>query len=118
MIKFDDNLEIEGTIENSIININNEWIKIFILKNKLTIEQLEKLYIKNKEFKTENKAYVNDGYIKSEIKDNITYSWFKLKYSYETKDEEINDLKKQILELQTYVANKEYENLLNKGGVK
>lgn len=107
------------SIDNSIIYLNNEWVKIFILTTDLTIEEIENLCMDNKEFIYGNNTYVSDGYIKSIDDGNgKTKTWIKLKYKYKNNKEEMDNLNNQILELQKYISNKEYEELLKKGGVK
>ena len=93
MIILEDGFQTEGTIDNSIVKINNEWTKIIIIKTNLSIEEAENLFKDNRKFTYGDMVYMADGYIKT-IQDGTTYTWLRFDYNY------LDDSKRKIEELE------------------
>lgn len=94
MIILEDGFQIEGTIDNSIVKINNEWTKIIIIKTNLSIEEAENLFKDNRIFIYGDTVYMADGYIKTMQENSITYTWLRFDYNY------LDDSKRKIEELE------------------
>lgn len=97
MIYLDGGYSIEGTISNSIVKLNDEWVKILVIKTSLSKNEAENLFRTNRIFTLNNTVYVADGYIKTLEDDDGTYTWMKFDYSYlDTDKQKIKELEAKV----------------------
>lgn len=109
MIKLKDGFEIVGTIENSIVDISNEWTKIIVVETNLSLQEAQRLFVDNDEYSCGETVYRTSEYIKSVQESGKTYTWLKHRYSYQKKsyDAEIDDLTNYVLEVDMKLASME-----------
>ena len=101
-MKLENGFKLEGVISNSIVQINDEWRKILIVKSDLEEKQLRELFKDNNYIinydSHEETTYYTDGLIciKENIDKNKRYVWLYFKNS-TSRDivtrEEIEELK-------------------------
>lgn len=112
----DNGFEVEGEINNSIVNLNNEWVKVLVFETNIPKDEVIELFKDSKSIRSVSVGsgieivYNYKSLIDVKVENGNTFVWLKFvnAYAVNTKDvdtmQELADKDIQIIEVQQQVT--------------